>query len=300
MKKKLFLLAALSFVAVSYVSAQLKVDSLGRTFMKGSVSIASTPYYDVNAKLVTKGTVMNSFSGSRYSIYSSMETSNSSNLFGGDICIFGYVDASQQTTSLARLYKVGVLGQVKKTSVTSNCLGAGVAGLASPYGGVGVYGSTSLSLPVSWSGSFAGYFRGDVKITGTAYASTINTTSDARLKDHIQPLKDISAIYQLNPVSYTFRTDDTLRIRFEEKSEEGNKVHYGLIAQEMQEILPELVHTDEEGYLSINYVEIIPMLIRSIQDLNAKVEEQAQLIEQLMGQELPDEVKMLQVAKKRQ
>lgn len=283
MIKKLFLLAALSFVAVSYVSAQLKVDSLGRISMKNQVSIATSPSFTPNAMLVTQGTKQNTLSNSRYSIYSSMTSYSVSGLFGGDICIFGYVDASQQTSSLARLYKVGVLGQVKKTSVTSNCLGAGVAGLASPYGGVGVYGSTSLSLPTTWSGSYAGYFSGDVRVSGTMQAANFVTISDLRLKDNIKPLANVDAIYNLDPVSYTYRTEDTLHIRFEQDSKEGTKMHYGLIAQEVQKVLPELVHENEDGYLSVNYVEMIPLLIRSIQELNAKVEEQAQLIEQLRG-----------------
>lgn len=282
MKKTI--LFAIMLIAANALFGQLKVDSLGRTNLKGAVSIAATPTYTINARLVTYGTIMNSLSSSRYGIYSTLTTSYSSNLFGGDISITGYVDASQQTSSLARLYKVGVLGKVKKTSVTSNCLGAGVAGLASPYGGVGVYGSTSLSLPTTWSGSYAGYFSGDVKATGTIFASTFTTTSDLRLKDNVKPLTDVSAIYSLNPVSYTFRTEDTLHIRFEESSNEGKKIHYGLIAQEVKDVFPDLVHEEEDGYLSVNYVEMIPFLIRSIQELNAKVEKQSQLIEQLRGQ----------------
>ena len=49
--------------------------------------------------------------------------------------------------------------------------------------------------------------------------------------------------------------------------------HYGLIAQELKEIYPNLVTESQDGYLAINYTEIIPLLIRSIQELNAKVEQ---------------------------
>jgi hypothetical protein len=49
--------------------------------------------------------------------------------------------------------------------------------------------------------------------------------------------------------------------------------HYGLIAQELQEIYPNLVSESQDGYLAVNYIEIIPLLVRSIQELNAKVEQ---------------------------
>lgn len=47
--------------------------------------------------------------------------------------------------------------------------------------------------------------------------------------------------------------------------------HYGLIAQELQKIYPNLVTENQDGYLAINYTEIIPLLIRSIQELKAEV-----------------------------
>lgn len=60
---------------------------------------------------------------------------------------------------------------------------------------------------------------------------------------------------------------------YEEDSPIIKNKHYGLIAQELQEIYPTLVTENQDGYLAINYTEIIPLLIRSIQELNAKVEQ---------------------------
>lgn len=45
-----------------------------------------------------------------------------------------------------------------------------------------------------------------------------------------------------------------------------------MIAQELKEIYPDLVTEGKDGYLSINYMEIIPLLIQSIQELETKVE----------------------------
>lgn len=50
-----------------------------------------------------------------------------------------------------------------------------------------------------------------------------------------------------------------------------DRIHYGLLAQEVKELYPELVHEDGDGVMSINYIEIIPLLIQSVQDLSEKV-----------------------------
>ena len=58
---------------------------------------------------------------------------------------------------------------------------------------------------------------------------------------------------------------------YEEDSPILKNKHYGLIAQELQEIYPNLVDEGQDGFLAINYTEIIPILIRSIQELKAEV-----------------------------
>jgi hypothetical protein len=49
--------------------------------------------------------------------------------------------------------------------------------------------------------------------------------------------------------------------------------HYGLSAQELQDIYPNLVKEGQDGFLGVNYVELVPILIRSIQELNQKIED---------------------------
>ena len=50
------------------------------------------------------------------------------------------------------------------------------------------------------------------------------------------------------------------------------KVHYGLSGQEIKEIYPDLVSINQDGYLSVNYVEMVPLLIHSIQELKAELD----------------------------
>jgi len=89
---------------------------------------------------------------------------------------------------------------------------------------------------------------------------TINT-SDARLKNNINVLPyGLSHIKQLNPVSY----------QWIDQPEYGTKL--GFLAQEVEQVIPEVVHVGEEGRFGLNYAEMIPVLVKAIQELTQKVE----------------------------
>lgn len=175
---------------------------------------------------------------------------------------------------------VGVLGKISshqyippffpKEIVQPYPFDAGVAGLSSS--GCGIYGSTSTTLPDTWNlGTFAGYFAGDVKVTGALTASSINNNSDARFKDNVEDLQEsaIDKLRSLRPVSYTFKPDSMIYL----KEGEEKRTHYGVIAQEMKEIFPDLVSEDGAGYLSVNYIELIPLLIQAVKQQQVQIDE---------------------------
>lgn len=45
------------------------------------------------------------------------------------------------------------------------------------------------------------------------------------------------------------------------------------MAQDVQKLFPDMVHEDGAGYLSVNYIELIPLLIQTVQELSTEVEE---------------------------
>ena len=49
--------------------------------------------------------------------------------------------------------------------------------------------------------------------------------------------------------------------------------HFGIDAEELRNIYPDLVLEGQDGYLSVNYVELVPILIRSIQELKQELDE---------------------------
>ncbi len=90
--------------------------------------------------------------------------------------------------------------------------------------------------------------------------------SDARAKTNIQKLSNgLNIISRLRPVTYNFQDDYLARF-----SKSNNK-EIGLLAQEVESILPNAVITDEEGKKLINYTALIPVLIEAIQTLQAEL-----------------------------
>lgn len=89
-------------------------------------------------------------------------------------------------------------------------------------------------------------------------------TSDARLKKNINELSNsLSAINKLRGVSFEYT----------EESNMGGGIRYGFIAQEVQKIIPEIVRdrAKGDGMLSLNYTEIIPVLVEAVKELGSGV-----------------------------
>jgi hypothetical protein len=95
----------------------------------------------------------------------------------------------------------------------------------------------------------------DFDVTGDIHASgDILSNSDMRLKKNVMPLPDIThKIKRLKPVSFQWR--------------ESNKADVGLIAQEVEEIFPCLVRTDEQGFKSVNYQKLTVLLLKALQEM---------------------------------
>jgi hypothetical protein len=82
-------------------------------------------------------------------------------------------------------------------------------------------------------------------------------TSDGRLKkDFVLLSNSLASLSQLNGYHYKWKEESR-----------SKELQTGLIAQEVQPIFPELVQTDESGFLSVNYIGMIPHLIESIKGL---------------------------------
>jgi hypothetical protein len=94
--------------------------------------------------------------------------------------------------------------------------------------------------------------------TGTLNATVFNSLSDASQKTNIVSITDSSDIIsKINGVEFNWI--------------DGGKKSAGVIAQELEKILPHLVDTSEEGIKSVNYAGIIAYLIEAVKELGIKV-----------------------------
>ncbi len=166
--------------------------------------------------------------------------------------------------------------------LAANATGSNYAVYADALGIGGAPGPGVPSGP-----TFAGFFNGDVYITNT-YGP-----SDRKLKSDIESLDNaVGIVMQLKPRTYYYRQSE-----FPGMALPGGR-QYGLIAQEVEEVLPELVlnnrqpaKTGKDGrqvsppvdFKSLDYQELIPILVKAVQEQQAEIDRQAEQIRRLQA-----------------
>ncbi len=274
MKKTISLFCMM--ICSSLMFAQLKIAE------NGNVGVGTAP--DTDAKMVVEVT------GSYEHAVAGYITSNQT--WGRGVFGVAYSGTNFQT---------GVYGNATASTPLNNGRAYGVLGVAGNrtsgynYGvfgtlmggsnnGAGIFGTANWDAP-KINGKYAGFFHGDTYVTGVLTAQTVTQLSDVRHKTNVQQISStaLNKLNTLRPVQYkllpysevmTVASDTTSTIVATATATElaiEDKLHYGLVAQEVQKIYPELVHADDEGMLSINYIELIPLLIQSVQELSKQV-----------------------------
>ena len=107
--------------------------------------------------------------------------------------------------------------------------------------------------------------------------------SPTKVKENIRDIKSpLDAIRQVRGIQYDLKREyftNSPEEKMDELVEEG-KNKYGVIAQELKEILPDLVVYDDEAELyAVNYVEMIPILVEAIKEQQVQIEELQTAIE---------------------
>jgi hypothetical protein len=124
---------------------------------------------------------------------------------------------------------------------------------------VGVTGTGTNYTPYA-------YTSGAYQSGGQLYAIDFTASSDLRLKNvqgYVLNATDI--VERLNAIRYTWN-DLALEKGFVEK---GTQI--GVIAQEVAEVLPEVITVDSGGFMSVSYDRLVPVLIEAIKELNARI-----------------------------
>ena len=154
----------------------------------------------------------------------------------------------------------GVVGTSGSTSGVHGSSTSGTGVFGDSGSGEGVHGESSSSYGIYGSSvsSYAGYFSGNVYVTGT-----VTQSSDVRLKRDVANLSyGLREVLQLRPVTWTWK----------DRADRGRQL--GLIAQEIEPVLPELVtrEKDERQTLGLNYIGLMPVVINAIQEEHATIQ----------------------------
>jgi len=102
-------------------------------------------------------------------------------------------------------------------------------------------------------------------VAGAAYSTGGWSGSDARWKKDITPLENsLNNVLKLQGVHYYWKTDEYPDKGFTKEKQ------IGLIAQDVEKVIPELVNTSEDGYKSVSYEKLTAVLVEAVKELKAE------------------------------
>jgi len=108
---------------------------------------------------------------------------------------------------------------------------------------------------------------GNLTATGCVVGSNIACPSDARFKQDIQPLNDaLHEVAKLRGVRFRWRREEFPEREFPE----GDQI--GLLAQEVRTVVPQAVVEQGDGYLAVDYSRLVPLLIESVKEQQARID----------------------------
>ena len=118
-------------------------------------------------------------------------------------------------------------------------------------------------------------FNSDLDISGGANielhnGSNINFSSDKLLKTNIKPIENpLDLLKEINGSTFIWKNDVQ------------KKRDFGVIAQDVEKDIPELVNTYDDGYKKVQYIKFIPILIQCIKKQQEQIKELQQNIKKL-------------------
>lgn len=297
--KKIIVLMALAFAATN-INAQLVVDSLGRVGIgveapKSLLSVGG----DISSNPVSTIASLKSID-KKYGTYVWNVADSAEATYGGYFCIENNTGNAYAVRGQAvgcgstNAYQcvAGILGSAGYSYTAVGVMGRLHPHINNPINNpinfAGVYGSESGGAPsfLNYTGKYAGYFNGKVVVTNGIYATVLSPSaspSSSRqngatiLSERGESVTDkLSQVQTLQFLRYNPERNETI---VDEEDEEEVEIEpnlspilYGLDADQLKAVYPELVYEDNNGNVSINYVEMVPLLVQCINELSTKVE----------------------------
>lgn len=294
--KKIILFVIMMMVSF-YVHAQLEVDSLGnvktyKEFSNSKKISISSPQRECLLISRTPGDSL----FSNYNINSTVYQNtfcNPNRIY----CTYNIYSKTKGLSTTNKGYCVGVYSEVSGNGSKKSA----IHGMISGYG-IAVYGGTAPLPPTISNKTYAGYFGGATHvegnltvsgtIDGTVLSKSANPSADlamtvemSKQESSLLPLK----LQNLNAQTFYYAVKQKVLNDNEDEEEtlDGasseeqsiaekqiySKQHYGFDADQLEEVFPDLVYENEDGTKSINYVEMVPILVQAINELKSELDE---------------------------
>jgi len=326
--RKIFTTIAVTIIAATMAQAQLKVTSTGMVGL-GTGSVKPNAALDLGTANFVKGNPIflmyndnntGFFTGTKMGFYINNFCDNNLNLVFPEVAAFPglFTICGKNTAGISLRQYFSIAGMTGNVGIGSSPNNDKVT----INGGSGTGLSVYVNQLVDWGHSIASYvtrantvsyavnLNGTDKFwvsgDGNVWANGSYWTSDSSMKKNIikmQKSTSLSIIKKLNGFNYDFKNDSNILASKTRKSKIYKGQHFGLIAQEVENILPELVGTNRDGSKAINYIELIPFIIESIKEQQVGVDslktviiEQSNIITSYKKQinSLEDEISTLQ------
>jgi len=196
--------------------------------------------------------------GGRFAVYNTEDATVS---LSGGLMQIGHKDISYYPTGI-----FGVTSTTSQLTLTGDA-SAGDAPIITMVAGVdGAKVGIGTDSP-----SDELYVIGDITATGA-----ITELSSLKYKTNINQLSDaLEKVSNLRGVNYTWRTDEYPEMKLSDDQQ------VGLIAEEVEKVIPQLVHSDNNGEKSINYSKLSAVLIEAIKDQQKLIRELSKRVEEL-------------------
>ena len=179
-----------------------------------------------------------------------------STAMGNETRAIGYYSIATGNTTIARDFATLVIGQYNSSG--SSATGANSYFSFSTSAPAFVIGNGTASN--AKSDAFKVMFNGNTTVSNDLTVSgDVVISSDARLKTNIVSLgSTLPKLLQIDGKSYEIK----------------GKQKIGVLAQDIQELFPELVSEDDNEMLAVNYQGLVPVLINALKEQDAKMKEQ--------------------------
>lgn len=174
---------------------------------------------------------------------------------------------SSELSAYSAVTTAGLIVRTAANTITSRTI-TGVIGDIDVTNGDGIGGNPALSVGANIPRLAAAntFEASSNTFTNTVYAGTFQLTSDARLKDDVQTLSDaLEKVLQLRGVSFTRKGVPEI----------------GLIAQEVEVVVPTVVQESPDGYKTVAYQNMVGLLIEAIKEQNATIKDLTARLEKL-------------------